>query len=87
MTLIILPQALRSIIPPLTNQFLNLTKNSSLAVVIAYPELFMVSRTIMNNSGRALPVFFLILFTYLCLSLCISIFMNFINRRVTRIGA
>ncbi len=87
MTLIILPQALRSIIPPLTNQFLNLTKNSSLSVVIAYPELFMVSRTIMNNSGRALPVFFLILFTYLSLSLIISLFMNFINRRVTRIGA
>ena len=87
MTLIILPQALRSIIPPLTNQFLNLTKNSSLSVVIAYPELFMVSRTIMNNSGRALPVFFLILFTYLTLSLIISLFMNFINRRVTRIGA
>ena len=87
MTLIILPQALRSIIPPLTNQFLNLTKNSSLSVVIAYPELFMVSRTIMNNSGRALPVFFLILFTYLSLSLIISLFINFINRRVTRIGA
>ena len=87
MTLIILPQALRSIIPPLTNQFLNLTKNSSLSVVIAYPELFMVSRTIMNNSGRALPEFFLILFTYLSLSLIISLFMNFINRRVTRIGA
>ena len=52
MTLVILPQALRSIIPPLTNQFLNLTKNSSLAVVIAYPDLFMVSRTIMNNSGQ-----------------------------------
>ncbi|MFL2767495.1 MAG: ABC transporter permease subunit [Dehalococcoidia bacterium] len=86
MTLIILPQALRSIIPPLTNQFLNLTKNSSLSVVIAYPELFMVSRTIMNNSGRALPVFFLILFTYLTLSLFISVFMNLINRRVTKIG-
>jgi general L-amino acid transport system permease protein len=86
MTVILLPQALRSIIPPLTNQFLNLTKNSSLAVVIAYPELFMVSRTIMNNSGRALPVFFLILFTYLSLSLFISVFMNLINRRVTRIG-
>tara|TARA_B100000941_G_scaffold288657_1_gene265980 strand:- start:869 stop:2059 length:1191 start_codon:yes stop_codon:yes gene_type:complete len=87
MTLIILPQALRSIIPPLTNQYLNLTKNSSLSVVIAYPELFMVSRTIMNNSGRALPVFFLILFTYLFLSLIISLIMNVINRRVTRIGA
>ena len=86
MTLIVLPQALRSIIPPLTNQYLNLTKNSSLSVVIAYPELFMVSRTIMNNSGHALPVFFLILITYLSLSLAISIFMNIINRRVTRIG-
>ena len=86
MTLIVLPQALRSIIPPLTNQYLNLTKNSSLSVVIAYPELFMVSRTIMNNSGRALPVFFLILLTYLSLSLVISIIMNMINRRVTRIG-
>jgi len=85
-TLIVLPQALRSIIPPLTNQYLNLTKNSSLSVVIAYPELFMVSRTIMNNSGHALPVFFLILITYLSLSLAISIFMNIINRRVTRIG-
>lgn len=86
MTLIVLPQALRSIIPPLTNQYLNLTKNSSLSVVIAYPELFMISRTIMNNSGRALPVFFLILITYLSLSLVISIFMNVINRRVTKIG-
>ena len=86
MTLIVLPQALRSIIPPLTNQYLNLTKNSSLSVVIAYPELFMVSRTIMNNSGRALPVFFLILITYLSLSLVISIIMNMINRRITRIG-
>ena len=86
MTIIVLPQALRSIIPPLTNQYLNLTKNSSLSVVIAYPELFMVSRTIMNNSGRALPVFFLILATYLSLSLVISIIMNIINRRVTRIG-
>ena len=86
MTLIVLPQALRSIIPPLTNQYLNLTKNSSLSVVIAYPELFMISRTIMNNAGRALPVFFLILITYLLLSLVISIFMNVINRRVTRIG-
>ena len=86
MTLIVLPQALRSIIPPLTNQYLNLTKNSSLSVVIAYPELFMISRTIMNNSGRALPVFFLILITYLSFSLVISIIMNMLNRRVTRIG-
>ena len=86
-TLIILPQALRSIIPPLTNQYLNLTKNSSLSVAIAYPDVFMVSRTIMNNAGHALPMLFLILITFLGLSLFISMFMNFLNRRVTRIGA
>jgi len=86
-TLIILPQALRSIIPPLTNQYLNLTKNSSLSVAIAYPDVFMVSRTIMNNAGHALPMLFLILLTFLGLSLFISMFMNFLNRRVTRIGA
>ena len=76
---------LRSIIPPLTNQYLNLTKNSSLAVVIAYPDLFMVSRTIINNSGHALPMFFVILFTYLTLSLIISLIMNFLNRQVTKV--
>ena len=84
-TLVILPQALRSIIPPLTNQYLNLTKNSSLAVVIAYPDLFMVSRTIINNSGHALPMFFIILFTYLSLSLIISLVMNILNRQVTKV--
>ena len=86
-TLIILPLALRSIITPLTNQYLNLTKNSSLSVAIAYPDVFMVSRTIMNNAGHALPMLFLILITFLGLSLFISLFMNFLNRRVTRIGA
>tara|TARA_B110000438_G_scaffold298804_1_gene347732 strand:- start:1144 stop:2346 length:1203 start_codon:yes stop_codon:yes gene_type:complete len=85
-TLVILPQALRSIIPPLTNQYLNLTKNSSLSVAIAYPDVFMVSRTIMNNAGHALPMLFLILITFLSLSLFISLFMNILNRRVTRIG-
>jgi len=85
-TLVILPQALRSIIPPLTNQYLNLTKNSSLSVAIAYPDVFMVSRTIMNNAGHALPMLFLILSTYLSLSLLISLIMNLLNRRVTRIG-
>ncbi len=85
-TLIILPQALRSIIPPLTNQYLNLTKNSSLSVAIAYPDVFMVSRTIMNNAGYALPMLFLILVTFLSLSLIISLVMNLVNNRVTRIG-
>ena len=83
--LVILPQALRSIIPPLTNQYLNLTKNSSLAVVIAYPDLFMVTRTIINNSGHALPMFFVVLFTYLSLSLIISLIMNLLNRQVTKV--
>ncbi|MBS20287.1 MAG: amino acid ABC transporter permease [Chloroflexi bacterium] len=86
-TLIILPQALRSIIPPLTNQYLNLTKNSSLSVAIAYPDVFMVSRTIMNNAGYALPMLFLILITFLTLSLIISLVMNLLNSRVTRMGA
>ena len=83
--LVILPQALRSIIPPLTNQYLNLTKNSSLAVVIAYPDLFMVTRTIINNYGHALPMFFFVLFTYLSLSLIISLIMNLLNRQVTKV--
>ena len=60
---------------------------SSLSVAIAYPDVFMVSRTIMNNAGHALPMLFLILITFLGLSLFISLFMNFLNRRVTRIGA
>jgi general L-amino acid transport system permease protein len=82
MTLIILPQALRIMIPPLTNQYLNLTKNSSLAVAIAFPELVFVGTTIINNIGHAVPVFILIWATYLALSLIISVAMNGLNRRV-----
>ncbi len=86
MTLIILPQALRIMIPPLTNQYLNLTKNSSLAVAIAFPELVFVGRTIINNIGHAVPVFILIFATYLALSLVISVVMNTLNRRVQLVG-
>lgn len=86
MTLIILPQALRIIIPPLTNQYLNLTKNSSLAVAIAYPEIIWVGTTIVNNIGRAVPVFLMIFATYLALSLAISVVMNSFNRRVQLAG-
>lgn len=86
MTLIILPQALRTIIPPLTNQYLNLTKNSSLAVAIAYPEIIWVGSTIVNNIGHAVPVFILIFGTYLALSLVISVIMNSFNRRVQLAG-
>lgn len=86
MTLIILPQALRVIIPPLTNQYLNLTKNSSLAVAIAYPEIIWVGSTIINNVGHAVPLFVLIFATYLSLSLVISVVMNTFNKRVQLAG-
>ena len=86
MTLIILPQALRVIIPPLTNQYLNLTKNSSLAIAIAYPEIIWVGSTIINNIGHAVPLFVLIFATYLSLSLVISVVMNAFNRRVQLAG-
>ena len=87
MTLVILPQALRIIIPPLTNQFLNLTKNSSLAVAIAYPDLVLVGTTIINGVGHAVPMFLVIFATYLALSLGISVVMNALNRRVRVAGA
>jgi general L-amino acid transport system permease protein len=80
--LVILPQALRIIIPPLTSQYLNLTKNSSLAIAVGYPDLFNVSRTIMNQSGAAVQMFILLMGTYLGLSLLTSAFMNWYNRRI-----
>jgi general L-amino acid transport system permease protein len=85
-TLVILPQALRTMIPPLTNQYLNLTKNSSLAVAIAYPDLVFVARTIQNNAGHAVPMFLVVMATYLVLSLLISVAMNTLNRRVQVVG-
>jgi general L-amino acid transport system permease protein len=86
LTLIILPQALRTIIPPLTNQFLNLTKNSSLAVVIGYPEIIFVGNTMINKIGHAAPVYLMIFGTYLLLSLVISVAMNTFNRSVQLAG-
>lgn len=82
MTLIILPQALRIMIPALTNQYLNLTKNSSLAIVVGYSELFFVGIIIVNNAGHAVPMFALIILTYQAMSLLISAGMNYLNRRV-----
>ncbi len=87
LTLIILPQALRIMIPPLTNQYLNLTKNSSLAVAVAYPELVSVGRTLINNAGNAIPVFLLIMATYLAMSLVIAVLMGLLNRRVQMAGS
>jgi general L-amino acid transport system permease protein len=81
--LVIIPQALRIIIPPLTNQYLNLTKNSSLAVAIAYPELTSVfAGTALNQTGQAVEIISLTMLTYLTISLLTSAFMNWYNSRV-----
>jgi general L-amino acid transport system permease protein len=80
--LVVLPLALRVIIPPLISQYLNLTKNSSLAIVIGYADLFFVGRTIINQAGQAVPVFLLIMAIYLGLSLLTSAVLNVYNRRV-----
>jgi general L-amino acid transport system permease protein len=80
--LVVFPQALRVIIPPLISQYLNLTKNSSLAILIGYADVFFVGRTIINQSGRAVPVFLLIMALYLSISLITSIIMNIYNRRM-----
>jgi general L-amino acid transport system permease protein len=79
--LIVLPQALRVIIPPLTSQYLNLIKNSSLAVAIGYPDLFTVAGTINNQTGQVIEVIVLTMGVYLTLSLLTSAVMNFINAR------
>ena len=81
--LIIFPQALRVIIPPLTSQYLSLTKNSSLAIAIGYPDLFAVAgNTILNQTGREIEMFTMIMGTYLSLSLLTSLLMNIYNRRI-----
>jgi general L-amino acid transport system permease protein len=81
--LVIIPQAMRVIVPPLTSQYLNLTKNSSLAVAIGYPELVSVFMgTTLNQSGRYLEVVFITMLVYLTLSLATSAFMNWYNARV-----
>ena len=83
MSLIILPQALRIIIPPTTNQYLNLTKNSSLAAAIAYPDLVLVfAGTAMMQTGRAIEIVGITMATYLTISLAISMFMNWYNKRI-----
>ena len=80
--LVVFPQAMRVIIPPMISQYLNLTKNSSLAILIGYADVFFVGRTIINQSGRAVPVFLLIMAIYLTISLITSVIMNIYNRRV-----
>ena len=81
--LIIIPQALRVIVPPLTSQYLNLTKNSSLAVAIAYPELVSVfAGTALNQVGREVEMIFMMALVYLTFSLITSLFMNWFNHRI-----
>ncbi|MEH1967545.1 amino acid ABC transporter permease [Nostoc sp.] len=82
MRLVIFPQALRVIIPPLTSQYLNLTKNTSLAIAIGYPDIYFVASTTFNQTGKAVEVILLIMLTYLTLSLVISVVMNLFNRTV-----
>ena len=80
--LVVFPQALRIIVPPLTSQYLNLTKNSSLAIAIGYPDLFKVGQTMANQTGQPVPVIILVMGTYLSISLVTSLLMNLYNRRV-----
>jgi len=79
--LVLLPQALRVIIPPITSQYLNLTKNSSLAVAVGYPELVSISTTTLNQTGRAIEAISLVMLCYLTLSLLTAAIMNWYNRR------
>ena len=80
---IILPQALRVIIPPLTSQYLNLTKNSSLAIVIGYQDLVSIGGSILNQSGRSLEIVAIWMAVYLSLSLATSAYMNWYNKRIS----
>ena len=79
---IVLPQALRVIIPPLTSQYLNLTKNSSLAVAIGYQDIVSIGDTVLNQSGRVLEVISIFMVFYLTLSLITSAFMNWYNKKI-----
>ncbi len=81
LTMIVLPQALRVIIPPLGNQYLNLSKNSSLATAIAYADVFFVTQTIMNQSGQSVTGILMIMAFYLVISLTIALITNIANRR------
>jgi general L-amino acid transport system permease protein len=81
MRLVILPQAMRVIIPPMTNQYLNLTKNSSLAVAIGYPDIVSISNTAINQTGRAVECIAIIMAVYLTLSLTTSAIMGWYNKR------
>jgi general L-amino acid transport system permease protein len=81
---VIFPQALRLAIPPLASQYMNLIKNSSLAVVIGYPDLVSIANTSINQNGQALEVIVIIMAVYLSLNLVVAVVMGLVNARVTR---
>lgn len=80
--LVVLPQALRVIVPPVTSQYLNLTKNTSLALAIGYPDLVSIANTVINQTGQAIEGVAIIMGAYLSISLAISFFMNWYNKRI-----
>lgn len=82
MSLIVLPQAMRVIIPPMTSQFLNITKNSSLAVAIGYQDIVSIANTTLNQTGQAIEGIAIIMLVYLTISLSISLFMNWYNKHI-----
>ena len=83
--LVILPQALRSMVPLLNSQYMNVWKNSSLAIIVGFSDIFLVILIMMNNVGKLVPLFMLLLITYQAGSLLISVVMNAYNARVTRV--
>ena len=82
MRLIVFPQALRVMIPPLTSEFLNLAKNSSLAIAIGFSDIYAISQTISNQTGRAIEMLLIVMIYFLCFNLAISAIMNGLNHRV-----
>lgn len=80
--LVVFPQALRVIIPPLTSQYLNLAKNSSLAIAIGYPDLFSIAGTVFNQTGAVIEIIMVMMLSYLSLSLLTSLLMNIYNNRM-----
>ena len=80
--LVVMPQAVRIIVPPITSQYLNLTKNSSLAVAVGYPDLVSIGNTTLNQTGQAIEAISIYMAVYLTISLLISLFMNWYNARI-----
>jgi general L-amino acid transport system permease protein len=82
MQLVVFPQAMRVIIPPMNSEYMNLTKNSSLAFAVAFPEIYSIANTTYNQTGRPVEVFLILMATYLVLCLIITLIMNQLNRAV-----